>query len=204
MRVRKDPKVRQEELIDAALALFSSAGYKKTMIVDIVKRAGVAKGTFFYYFSTKEAVLEAICSRWAIEIAASYQRKSKAHTAIKKLQSFISELMLPSQVDELIDKLWDEKEFNLVYTIWQQQVESIFNPLLHEIIEQGNQEGSMQAPHIKETIAFFWSTVDCLFDVAFLKEPEEVFLIKVKIAGSVLERILGIEEGKLEFIVSKV
>jgi AcrR family transcriptional regulator len=204
MRVRKDPKVRQEELIDAALALFSSAGYKKTMIVDIVKRAGVAKGTFFYYFSTKEAVLEAICSRWALEMANSYQRKSKAHTAIKKLQIFISELTLPSQVDELIDKLWDEKEFNLVYTIWQQQVETFFNPILFEIIKQGNQEGSMQIAHIKETIAFFWSTVDCLFDVAFLKEPEEVFLIKTKIAESMLERILGIAEGKLELAISQV
>jgi AcrR family transcriptional regulator len=204
MRVRKDPKVRQEELIDAALALFSSAGYKKTMIVDIVKRAGVAKGTFFYYFSTKEAVLEAICSRWAFEMAASYQRKSKAHTAIKKLQIFISELTLPSQVDDLIDKLWDEKEFNLVYTIWQQQVETVFNPLLREIIEQGNQEGSMQVAHIKETIAFFWSTVDCLLDIGDLKESEEVFLIKTKIAESMLERILGIEKGKIEFTISQV
>jgi AcrR family transcriptional regulator len=204
MRVRKDPKVRQEELIDAALALFSSVGYKKTMIVDIVKRAGVAKGTFFYYFSTKEAVLEAICSRWASEMASSYQMKSQSNTAMRKLQIFISELTFPSQVDDLIDKLWEEKEFNLVYTTWQQQVETVFNPLLREIIEQGNQEGSMQVAHIKETIAFFWSTVDCVFDLGYLKESEEVFLSKAKIAESVLERILGIKEGKLELAISQV
>lgn len=201
MRIRKDPKVREKELIDAALELFSSAGYKKTMIVDIVKRAGVAKGTFFYYFSTKEAVLEAICTRWALEMAASFQIKSQSHTAIKKLQIFIFELTLPSQVDVLIDRLWDEKEFNLVYTIWQKQVETVFNPLLCDIIQQGNQEGSMHVDYIKETIAFLWSTVDCLLEICDLKEPAEIFFIRTKITQSVLERILGIEEGKLELSI---
>lgn len=178
MRVRKDPEVRQSELIDAALELFIAVGYEKTMVVDIVKKVGVAKGTFFYYFPTKEAVLEAICTRWAAEMATSYQLKSRNHTAINKLQTFISELLLPSQVDVLIDRLWDEKQFNLVY-----------------------QEGTMHVDYIKETIAFYWSTIDCLLEVAYSKEPQETYRIKTKIAESVLERILGIEEGMLELSI---
>ncbi|HAK74443.1 MAG TPA: TetR/AcrR family transcriptional regulator [Sporomusaceae bacterium] len=201
MRVRKDPEVRQSELIDAALELFIAVGYEKTMVVDIVKKVGVAKGTFFYYFPTKEAVLEAICTRWAAEMATSYQLKSRHHTAINKLHTFISELLLPSQVDVLIDRLWDEKQFNLVYSIWQQHVETVFNPLLEEIIRQGNQEGTMHVDYIKETIAFFWSTLDCLLEVAYSKEPPETYYTKTKIAESVLERILGIEEGMLELSI---
>lgn len=201
MRIRKDPKVRQEELIDAALELFSSVGYEKTMIVDIVKKAGVAKGTFFYYFPTKEAVLEAICTRWATEMAISYRLKSQQDMAIEKLQIFILQLALPSQIDVIIDSLWNEKEFNLVYTIWQQQVENVFNPLLNDIIQKGNQEGTMHVNCVKETVAFFWSTVECLLDIADLKESTETLLTKTKIAESILERILGIEEGKLELSI---
>jgi len=201
MRIRKDPEVRQTELIDAALELFSSAGYEKTMVADIVKKVGVAKGTFFYYFPTKEAVLEAICTRWATELVTSFQLKSRQHTAINKLQIFIFQLLLPSQVDAIIDRLWDEKQFNLVYKTWQQQVENVFNPHLADIIQQGNQEGTMHVNYIKETVAFFWSTLDCLLEVAYLKEPSEIFLTKTKIAESVLERILGIEDGKLELSI---
>lgn len=201
MRIRKDPKVRQKELIDAALELFSSVGYKKTMIVDIVKKAGVAKGTFFYYFPTKEAVLEAICTRWATEMATSYLLKSQQDMAIKKLQIFILQLALPSQVDVIIDRLWNEKEFDLVYTIWQQQVENVFNPLLNDIIQKGNQEGTMHVNCIKETVVFFWSTVECLLDIAYLKESTEILLTKIKIAESILERILGIEEGRLQLSI---
>lgn len=200
-RIRKDPEVRQTELMDAALELFCSVGYEKTMVVDIVKKAGVAKGTFFYYFPTKEAVLEAICTRWATELATSFQLKSRQHTAINKLQSFILQLSLPSQVDALINKLWDEKQFNLVYKTWQQQVENVFNPLLADIIQQGIQEGTMHVNYIKETVAFFWSTLDCLLEVVYLKEPPETFFTKTKIAESVLERILGIEDGVLELSI---
>lgn len=201
MRIRKDPEVRQTELIDAALELFSSAGYEKTMVADIVKKVGVAKGTFFYYFPTKEAVLEAICMRWATELVTSFRLKSRQHTAINKLQIFILQLLLPSQVDAIIDRLWDEKQFNLVYKTWQQQVENVFNSHLTDIIQQGNQEGTMHVKYIKETVAFFWSTLDCLLEVAYLEEPSEIFLNKTKIAESVLERILGIEDGKLKLFM---
>lgn len=187
--------------MDAALELFISAGYEKTMVADIVKKAGVAKGTFFYYFPTKEAVLEAICTRWATELATSFQLQSRQLTALHKLQSFIFQISAPTQIDILIDRLWDEKQFNFVYTIWQQHVENIFNPLLTNIIQQGNLEGTMHVNCIKETAAFFWSTLDCLFEAAYSKEPSEVHLTKTKIAASVLERILGIEEGMLELSI---
>ncbi|CUH95337.1 hypothetical protein P22_1407 [Propionispora sp. 2/2-37] len=204
MRIRKDPEVRQTELIDAALELFGSAGYEKTMIIDIVKKAGVAKGTFFYYFPTKEAILEAICTRWATELAASFQLKSGQLTALNKLQSFLLQLSVSGQVDDLFDRLWNEKQFNLVYQIWQRQVETVFNPLLSGIIQQGNQEGTMHVACINETIAFFWSTLDCLWEAIYLKEPSEVLLKKVKIAEAVLERILGIKEGAFELSIAQL
>lgn len=57
MRVRKDPAERRRELMAAAQALFEANGYGRTTVQDICQRAGVAKGTFFYYFATKEAML---------------------------------------------------------------------------------------------------------------------------------------------------
>lgn len=201
-RIRKDPEVRRTELIDAALELFSSAGYEKTMITDIVKKAGVAKGTFFYYFPTKEAVFEAICMRWASELATSFQSESRRFTAMDKLQSFLVQMFLPSQLDVLFERLWDEEQLSLLYKTWQQQVENVFNPLLADIIQQGNQEETMHVAYINETIAFFWSVLDCLWEAAYLKEPSEVIINKVNVAESVLERILGIEAGILKLSIT--
>lgn len=47
---------RKQQLLDAAAHLFAERGYADTRIVDICREAGVAKGLFYWYFDTKEAV----------------------------------------------------------------------------------------------------------------------------------------------------
>ena len=44
---------KQSALFNAALELFTTKGFSKTTISDISERAGVAKGTFYLYFSDK-------------------------------------------------------------------------------------------------------------------------------------------------------
>jgi AcrR family transcriptional regulator len=45
---------RKQQLVDAAAELFAHHGYAATRIQDICKRAGVAKGLFYWYFPTKQ------------------------------------------------------------------------------------------------------------------------------------------------------
>ena len=47
---------RKQQLLDAAARLFADRGYAETRILDICREAGVAKGLFYWYFETKEAV----------------------------------------------------------------------------------------------------------------------------------------------------
>jgi len=50
-------------IFDAALRLFAERGYANTPVEEITEAADVAKGTFFNYFPTKEAILEALAER---------------------------------------------------------------------------------------------------------------------------------------------
>ena len=59
-RVTKDPDERRSELIACAQRLFYAKGYESTSVSDIVDEVGVAKGTFYYYFGSKLAILEAL------------------------------------------------------------------------------------------------------------------------------------------------
>ena len=45
---------RKQQLVDAAAELFAANGYAATRIQDICRRAGVAKGLFYWYFPTKQ------------------------------------------------------------------------------------------------------------------------------------------------------
>jgi hypothetical protein len=45
-----------QRILDAAVELFDEAGYGHTSLHDIIDRAGVTKGAFYYHFATKEAL----------------------------------------------------------------------------------------------------------------------------------------------------
>ncbi len=57
---------RRLEILQAAKLVFAERGYHAASINDIIKRAGIARGTFYLYFSSKDAVFESILDQ-AIE-----------------------------------------------------------------------------------------------------------------------------------------
>lgn len=50
---------RPSEIVQAALAEFAAKGYGATRLIDVARRAGIAKGTIYLYFDTKQALFEA-------------------------------------------------------------------------------------------------------------------------------------------------
>lgn len=59
--------------MDAAQALFLEKGLVQTTIEQITVAAGIAKGTFYLHFSSKEDVLEALRRRWLATYSARIQ-----------------------------------------------------------------------------------------------------------------------------------
>jgi AcrR family transcriptional regulator len=55
---------RREQLLDAALTAFGAEGYNAAKVSDIVGRAGVAQGTFYLYFRSKQEVMLALFERF--------------------------------------------------------------------------------------------------------------------------------------------
>ena len=64
-------EARPQELIDAALELFAEKGFAATRSEEVAARAGVARGTLYLYYPSKEELLKAVISqRLSSEIVA--------------------------------------------------------------------------------------------------------------------------------------
>jgi AcrR family transcriptional regulator len=50
----------KQKIMEASIQLFDQNGFKSTSIKDIVDSIGVTKGTFYYYFASKEELLKDI------------------------------------------------------------------------------------------------------------------------------------------------
>jgi len=81
-----DPN-RREDILKAAREVFKQDGYGKAHVAEIAQRAGVAKGTVYLYFQSKQAMLDALCDHYQAMIADALLQALQnpdGHAAIKE------------------------------------------------------------------------------------------------------------------------
>lgn len=59
---KKNPKNTRRKLVTAAWRLFYEQGYDNTTVEDIIAESGTSKGSFYHYFSGKDALLSSLSS----------------------------------------------------------------------------------------------------------------------------------------------
>lgn len=77
MRIVKEHEERKNEILDTEEILFEEKGYDKCSVNDILNRIGIAKGTFYHYFRSKEELLDAIIDRTAERMVGKARTVSK-------------------------------------------------------------------------------------------------------------------------------
>lgn len=115
-QLKKEDK--EKRLLEAANKLFLEKGIQNTSVSDIVKKAGVAKGTFYLYYQDKSEIEEKLIVKETINIL-----EGAINHANKSDQTTFVELFIIA-VDYIIDYLEEDKavlEFinkNLSYAIY--------------------------------------------------------------------------------------
>src|SRR5271157_4035706 len=84
-RISKDPTVRKQELVMAACELIKEKGFEQVSVSDIVKKVGVAQGTFYYYFQTKYDILDAVIDHY-MEDAIGHIQLIEADSSLNALE----------------------------------------------------------------------------------------------------------------------
>ena len=77
-RWQRRADARTPEILDAALACFAEKGFAATRMDNIAARAGIAKGTIYLYFDSKEAVFKALARQSIGEQIAEVTRAVQA------------------------------------------------------------------------------------------------------------------------------
>ncbi len=92
-----DRKEMQGRILDAAMACFLDRGYHVAKMQDVARQAGMAKGTLYLYFQSKEEMLLALLQRYFDDIRARICMIPAART----LDQFMSGLRLTMPADRL-------------------------------------------------------------------------------------------------------
>lgn len=199
MKVSKEYNERKNEILDAAGRLFSTKGYEKCTVNDILDEVGIAKGTFYYYFKSKEEVLDAIIDR-VTEIVAAKAEKAASDpelSPIMKMLNTILSMKVESEVDNDImeelhkpeNALMHQKSLSLMVT----RVAPVLAKVVHEGISQGIFKSDFPIQYMQ---IFLTSSITLLDDGIFKVKPEEQ-LMTLRALISLLEKMLGVKHDTL-------
>jgi AcrR family transcriptional regulator len=82
---------RAERILDAAATLILRWGYNKTTIEDIARQAGVAKGTIYLHWKTREDLFAALMLREKLALGAAIRQALPADPAAATLRGLLKE-----------------------------------------------------------------------------------------------------------------
>ena len=217
VRILKEYEVRKKEILAAARELFLHQGYDETSVANILDKVGVSKGTFYYYFHSKDELLDALAEGQAhhhqkIWAAIAEEESLDAVTKLNRIFELSGNIKTDNRELTLIflKVYYREDNFRLRKRMFSKMME-IAGGELEKIVVQGVKEGSFHTPFPREAVRMISQLAEALTtDIApvFLESfKDKVKVSEVKRQYSVyentIERILGAPEGSIHLIDRK-
>ena len=198
IRVTKKPEERRKELIDIAEQLFIKKGYEQTAVSDIVKKTKVAQGTFYYYFKTKEEILDYIIDKYISQSVEALENiaNEKGPNAVEKLVNyFLYSSSFRSDRLSIMQYLHEDRNAHLHLKFERQIPKKTVKPL-SKIIAQGVKEKIFYTKYPEENAkAFIGVSAMVLQGIYFIKPGSEEYKKKIIATFDILEKMLGAKPG---------
>ena len=202
MRVVKEAEERRNEILDIAEKLFVEKGFDGTSTNDILNDIGIARGTLYYHFKSKEDILDAMIERIMGRLIANASEivKKKEIPVLQRLTMTMMSLNVSGGIGLEIMKQIHKPQNALMHQKMQSRMLSAVNPLITELIEEGIAQGILGTDYPAEAAEMVLLYSNTAFDdLAELSFDERGRKIAAFIYN--LERLLGMERGSLEDVI---
>ena len=201
-RILKDPEIRQTEILEAAGELFKTQGYVNTTIEAIIQQVGIAKGTFYYYFKSKEDILDALVHQMVNQLCEEYKKiaDEPEMSAMDKMQEMLrGQNKLSEQEMQLTENLHrpDNRELHERINI---EIILKISPIFAQVIEQGKKESVFNVENSLQTIQFLLAGSQFLLESGLFGWNEEEQMKHNQSLQAIIERSLGAAPGSFSFM----
>ncbi|MDA2515673.1 TetR/AcrR family transcriptional regulator [Bacillus cereus] len=204
MRIVKEYEERRKEILETAERLFLTKGYTKTTVNDILKEIGIAKGTFYHYFKSKEEVMDEIIMR-IIKEDVTKAKRIVSNPDIPVLDKLFKILMEQSpKSGDVKEKMIEQfHQPNNAEMHQKSLVQSIIHlsPVLTEVLEQGIEEGIFSTSYPQETIELLLSSAQVIFDDGLFQWKPEEMMRRAKAYIKMMEVSVGAKEGSFDYMI---
>ena len=143
---------KREKILEVAAHLFSSKGFRNTNISEIAENTGVAEGTIFYHFTSKEELFLAILREFRNSITSDFSQYEKSwhfRSGLDRAEHLVSfYLSYSASMEErfLFLHRHDAYELSEVNPLFRKELEAIYTcfvDVFDSAILEGQKDGSI-------------------------------------------------------------
>lgn len=164
--------------------------------MDIIKEVGIAKGTFYHYFKSKEEVLDAIVLRY-VDIVRNNAEEIlliENINPVEKLMRAFMAMQVTNQIDkDLLDNM-HRVENALLHQKALNQLVTTMTPILVKVIEEGIEEKVWSCKYPLEYMQIFLVASLTLTDEGIFELDSDSQMSVMAAMISMLEKMLNVPE----------
>ncbi len=176
----------------------------KEITVDMIaKNAGIGKGSIYYYFKSKDEIVDAVIERcYSFAIRDYFENINKCSGTFEKLKMLFRSILKQEFKDNsknVIISLHLQNDLVLHHKMMITAIKTV-SPILMEILIQGQKEGDIHTDSPKESSEMIVAMLTFLLDNSFFPSDNESVYRKLKLYAQVLETCLKTEKGSFDFL----
>ncbi len=196
-RTHRPAAQRREEILNAAYTLFTTKGFQPTTMEDILKVVGIAKGTLYYHFPSKEQILKALVLRIVSQVEHQTRKIADSQApAMEKLVAIMTAMRVEDAEAEIVEQFHapGNAEFHLLSIT--AMIEHL-TPILADVVAQGVSEGVFSTDRPYDAVELLLSASGILLDHDIMDaSPAELARRRESLIWA-SETLLGARPGSL-------
>ncbi|SMF69442.1 transcriptional regulator, TetR family [Paenibacillus uliginis N3/975] len=182
MARNKYPEITRKRIIESAIRLFTLNGWDNVTIQEIVDDVGdITRGAFYHHFKTRADIIDAITKEMLMENNYFNEIPDLENLpALDRLRQGISFSILQSLKEDNLSTI--PLKMNSAEFVFSRITEGIqvVAPGIQKIIEEGNQDGSIQIAYPKQAAETFTMLFDIWMNPEIFRVSRDEFIQKIE------------------------
>lgn len=200
---------KKEKILDAMQDLMATVGVQTISVSDIAQKAGIGKGSIYYYFHSKNDIIEAVIERSFSRVLDEGQTLagSEGMSALEKVEIIYQacqEASLELKQKEALDTFSQQQQSALIHQKCTGMIITRLGPILADILRQGDREGTIRCSYPREAARIILIALTVMIDNVLAPIGPEELKTVMEAFSRMLEKSLGISANRLDFLAEKV
>lgn len=194
---------KYDQILDALKTLIVENKGSACSVSDIAQQAGIGKGSIYYYFKSKDEILNALVERTYDGIIKNCKKtiEESQFSALPKIE-LLMKSYLSNGIEDSINRYLHDPHNADIHQKSLAKILMALTPILAAIIEQGIEENTFQCTYPMAFSELILSEFCFVFDYGLFTWTLEERITKLHAVAEVMERSLVVPAGSFSFLIN--